>query len=222
MSQLRDELKEALRNAAMGDEAAIEALAAFQERIASQHQQPTGQQGQDQEHALAKQVDQEWSDRWRFSGKVAAMAKVYPVLDKNSDPEGYAYAAELDAKLRDKHPDWDEDKRLLTVAERTTDAMGDPEDRDYADAIATTVGKGRNVVSSRVDTNDGQAEARMRAAKAAERSDADELDAQIELDRHRAIGEMALERRARRVEAGKPEDPRRMRRMFSFPGLEEG
>src|ERR1700688_3559324 len=104
-------LAQVLRAAVLGDEAAITVLAQY---LGGSTQTST----QDQVNAAIRARDAEWAGKEGFRAKRDPLAKEFPVLDPNRDPEGYEAATKLDARLFEKNPALPEEERLRKVAER--------------------------------------------------------------------------------------------------------
>jgi hypothetical protein len=172
MSDLKEQLKEALREAAMGDETSIDALAGFLE----------DGQGQARE-SEAQQVNAHWDSKWKFRGKVDALKKEFPVLDPYEDLEGWELTSKIDQQILAMYPDMAEEDRVRMAAERATKRMGDPHSRDYGSAIAR-MRNSRMVPALRETPNE---EFRYEPPN-------EDVDSMIERDRSELIAQMSRER----------------------------
>jgi hypothetical protein len=137
MSDESDELVQALRDAAMGDENQIWRVAEYLRGIESNATQQAGQS------AVQRELEQLKGQR-QYLKKVLQWSRNNP--DIAFSDEDYLHAVEVDARLAKAYPDMSEEDRLERAAEITRMALGDAETRDHESAIAQMRGRGKEAV----------------------------------------------------------------------------
>jgi hypothetical protein len=117
---MSDELEEALKGVAMGDEAETARVAAYLRSIEQNAGQAAGQS------AVQREL-QSLQGRAEFMKKVNAWMRDNPNM--LHDDELYARAIEIDSAIYSRHPNMDERRRLDMAADLAGDELGDPESR---------------------------------------------------------------------------------------------
>jgi hypothetical protein len=111
----KEALAQVLREVALGDESATNALAQYLEE--TQVQGPS----------VVEQQLQELEGRKAFLRTVNGWMRDTPEM--LHDNEAYLRAIEIDSQLAQRHPQMDERKRLDMAADLAMDELGDPESR---------------------------------------------------------------------------------------------